>query len=82
MTEKVVFLDNSAILKRYVYKIGSEFIRAQYNEVYLGNVLLSFNVWNIGEVIGVFDRTHRQKGITVEKLDVTSFTLGMKSFIR
>ena len=64
MTEKVAYLDSSAIVKRYVYETGSEFIRAQYNDAYLGNVLLSFNVWNIGEVIGVFDRAHRQKRIT------------------
>ena len=69
MTEKVAYLDSSAIVKRYVYETGSEFIRTQYNEVYLGNVLLSFNVWNIGEVIGVFDRAHRQKRITREQLD-------------
>jgi predicted nucleic acid-binding protein len=69
MTEKVVYLDSSAIVKRYVYEIGSEFIRAQYNDVYFGNVLLSFNVWNIGEVIGVFDRAHRQKRITGKQLD-------------
>ena len=44
MTEKVAYLDSSAIVKRYVYETGSEFIHAQYNEAYLGNVLLSFNV--------------------------------------
>ena len=69
MTEKVAYLDSSAIVKRYVYETGSEFIRAQYNDVYLGNILISFNVWNIGEVIGVFDRAHRQKRITNEQLD-------------
>ena len=69
MTEKVAYLDSSVIVKRYVYETGSEFIRAQYNDVYLGNVLLSFNVWNIGEVIGVFDRAHRQKRITSKQLD-------------
>ena len=44
MTEKIAYLDSSAIVKRYVYETGSEFIRAQYNDAYLGNVLLSFNV--------------------------------------
>ncbi len=69
MTEKIVYLDSSAIIKRYVYETGSEVIREQYHEAYLGNVLLSFNVWNIGEVLGVFDRAHRQKRITEEQLD-------------
>ena len=46
-----------------------EFIRAQYNDAYLGNVLLSFNVWNIGEVMGVFDRAHRQERITSKQLN-------------
>jgi predicted nucleic acid-binding protein len=69
MTEKVAYLDSSAIVKRYVYEIDSEFIRAQYHEAYLGNFLLSFSVWNIGEVIGVFDRAYRQKRITKEQLN-------------
>ncbi len=64
MTEKVIYLDSSAIIKRYVYENGSEIIRAQYHEAYLGNVLLSFNIWNIGEVIGIFDKAHRQKSFT------------------
>ena len=41
MVEKIAYLDSSAIVKRYVYETGSEFIRAQYDDVYLGNVLLS-----------------------------------------
>ena len=69
MTEKVAYLDSSAIIKRYVLEAGSEFIREQYNEAYLGNVLLSFNIWNIGEVIGVFDMARRQKRITGKQLD-------------
>lgn len=64
MTEKIAYLDSSAIVKRYVHETGSEIIRAQYNSVYLGDLLLPFNVWNIGEVIGIFDRAHRQKRIT------------------
>ena len=69
MNEKIAYLDSSAIVKRYVYETGSEFIRAQYNDVYLGNVLLSFNVWNIGEVFGVFDRAHKEKRITSRQLN-------------
>lgn len=69
MTEKVAYLDSSAIVKRYVYENGSELIRAQYNDAYLGNVLLSFNVWNIGEVYGVFERARAQKRITTKQLN-------------
>ena len=69
MTEKIVYLDSSAILKRYVLETSSQLIRDQYNQAYLGNVLLSFNIWNIGEVIGVFYRAQRQKRITSEQLD-------------
>ena len=43
MTEKVAYLDSSAIVKRYVYETGSEFIRAQYNEAYFGNIMLSLS---------------------------------------
>ena len=87
MIEKVVYLDSSAIVKKYVYEIGSESIRAEYHEAYLGNVLLSFSVWNIGEVIGVFDRAYRQKRIEKEQLDevMTRFsneTAGLKKISR
>ncbi|MGP6207714.1 type II toxin-antitoxin system VapC family toxin [Cuniculiplasma sp. SKW3] len=69
MIEKVAYLDSSAIVKRYVYENGSEFIRTKYSEAYMGSVLFSFNVWNFGEVIGLFGRAHRQKRITSEQLD-------------
>lgn len=69
MTEKVAYLDSSAIVKRYVHETGSEFVCAQYNDAYLGNVLLSFDVWNIGEVFGAFDRAHRQRRITSKQLN-------------
>jgi predicted nucleic acid-binding protein len=68
MTEKTVYLDTSAIIKRYVYENGSEVIRAQYREAYNGNVMLLFSLWNIGELLGVFDKANRQKKLTEEQM--------------
>lgn len=69
MTEKAVYLDTSAIIKRYVYEKGSEIIRAQYNEAYNGKVLLLFSLWNIGEALGVFDKATRLKKLTEEQMN-------------
>ena len=68
MTEKIVYLDSSAIIKRYVNESGTEIIRALYHDAYLGNVLLAFSLWNIGEILGVVDKAHRQQRISKEQL--------------
>lgn len=68
MTEKIVYLDSSATIKRYVNEKGSERIRELYRAAYLGNVVLNFSLWNIGEILGVFDRAQRQQRISKEQL--------------
>ncbi len=56
MRGRVVYLDSSAIVKRYVREPGSETLRRLYLEASAGGLVLSFSVWNIGEVLGVLDR--------------------------
>lgn len=43
----MVYLDSSAIAKRYIKEAG--------------RIKLFFSVWNIGEVLGIFDRYKRRK---------------------
>ncbi|MBC8225045.1 type II toxin-antitoxin system VapC family toxin [Candidatus Bathyarchaeota archaeon] len=56
MTEKLVYLDSSAIVKRYLEEKGSRGVDYLYRQAELGNLVLGYSVWNVGEVIGVLDR--------------------------
>ncbi len=59
MRGRVVYLDSSAIVKRYVREPGSDVVRRLYLRAYSGDVVVSYNVWNVGEVLEVFDRARR-----------------------
>ncbi|HRU81359.1 MAG TPA: type II toxin-antitoxin system VapC family toxin [Candidatus Methanomethylicus sp.] len=51
-----VYLDSSAIVKRYVREPGSDAVRRLFLRAYSGECTLAYSVWNIGEVLGAFDR--------------------------
>ena|SRR5487761_262124 len=57
----LVYLDSSAIMKRYVEEKGSESLDMVYDNLEKRNdVRLNFSSWNVGEVIGAIDaRRHR-----------------------
>jgi len=59
MNNLVVYLDSTAIIKRYVKESGSDVVRKVYVKAYNGEHRISFNLWNIGEVLGVLDRARR-----------------------
>jgi predicted nucleic acid-binding protein len=50
-----VYLDSSAIVKRYVLEEGSDKVREVYLEALNGAATLHFSVWNVGEVLGALD---------------------------
>jgi len=56
MSGKIVYLDASVIVKRYVDEPGSDVVRSLYKRCYFGELRISFSIWNIGEVLGVVDR--------------------------
>ena len=66
MKEQIVYLDSSAIVKRYIKEPGSDKVREIYLKAYSGEVILSYSIWNIGEVLGVFDRARRLNRIDDE----------------
>jgi len=47
MRGQAVYLDSSAVLKRYVQEPGSDLVRELYR-VYPAKVKLFFSLWNIG----------------------------------
>lgn len=55
-----IYLDSSAIVKRYVLEPKSEEVSKAYHKALNGELTLSFSTWNIGEVLGVFDMYHRR----------------------
>jgi predicted nucleic acid-binding protein len=57
---RLVYLDSSAIVKRYVEEAGSEKVCELYDSTLAGELTLSFSVWNIGEVLGVLDKYRRR----------------------
>ncbi|MCS7112941.1 MAG: type II toxin-antitoxin system VapC family toxin [Nitrososphaerota archaeon] len=66
MSGEIVYLDTSAIVKRYVDEPGSDVVRGLYRRCYLGELRISFNLWNIGEVLGVIDRARILRRIREE----------------
>jgi len=62
LNTKIVYLDTSAIVKRYVLERGTEVVKALYSNAWNGEVRLSFSLWNIGEVLGALDK-YRQRGL-------------------
>ncbi len=54
-----LYLDSSAILKRYLRETGSASVGAVYRAAALGQLTLCFSEWNIGEVLGVMQRKTR-----------------------
>ncbi len=55
----IVYLDSSAIVKRYILESGSEVVSEIYRKALNGELTLSFSTWNIGEVFGVFNKYYR-----------------------
>ena len=58
-----VYLDTSAIVKRYVKENGSELMSDLYGAAEQEGLSLRFSVWNIGEVLGVLDAYQRRNWI-------------------
>ncbi len=67
MKETTIYLDSSAIIKRYVYEPGSDIVRGIYKKAYTGDLKIAYSVWNIGEVLGAFDRARRLGRITSDE---------------
>jgi predicted nucleic acid-binding protein len=57
----MVYLDSSAIVKRYVLEEGTDLVQKAYTKALQGETKLSFSVWNIGEALGVLNIYQRRK---------------------
>ncbi len=76
MREQIIYLDSSALVKRYIKEPGSDLIRRLYLKAYSGEATLSINIWNIGEVLGALDRARR-----VGRIDDKTYDLVRRRFL-
>jgi len=61
-----LYLDSSAIVKRYVLEEGTEKVKETYLDALNGAASLHFSVWNIGEVLGALHYYYRRKWLESE----------------
>jgi uncharacterized protein len=59
MDGKMVYLDSSAIAKRYLAEDGVEAVDGLYHRAEARAVRLAFSLWNIGEVLGAVVKAER-----------------------
>lgn len=57
----IVYLDSSAIVKRYILEDGTDLVQEAYTKALQGETKLYFSAWNIGEALGVLDTYQRRK---------------------
>jgi len=67
---RVAYLDTSAIVKRYIQEPGSDVVTTLYLRARLGDLKVAFSLWNVGEVLGVFDRYYRRGWLSREDYEL------------
>jgi len=56
MRGRRIYLDTSALVKRYVTEPGTETVDSIYEEAHKGYATIGFSLWNVGEASVVFDK--------------------------
>jgi predicted nucleic acid-binding protein len=46
---KTVYLDTSAIVKRYIQETGSDVVVQLYSKAWLGDLKIAYSAWNIAD---------------------------------
>lgn len=62
-----LYLDSSAIVRRYVAERGSDSTARIYEKSEMKEITICFSIWNIDETIGVIDYYHRRGWITEDQ---------------
>jgi len=70
-----VYLDSSAIVKRYVIEKDSPTVDYVFDKGWVGELSLATFIWNIGEVLGVLDERRRRKWLNEKE-----FARALKNF--
>lgn len=75
MNGKTVYLDSSALAKRYLAEEGTEAIDFVYRRAEAGGLQLAFSIWNLGEVLGAIARALRLEWISEDEAKKASWAL-------
>lgn len=67
MNVRTVYLDTSAIAKRYVVEEHTGRIDELYDRAHAGEVIIGFSTWNIGELAGILSKYERRGVLTNAK---------------
>jgi len=59
-----VYLDTSALVKRYVQEPGTATVDTIFDKASISALAIATSVWNVGEAFGVFDYRRRRKLLT------------------
>jgi len=62
-----IYLDTSAIVKRYVQEKGSDSANMIYAKCDAKELSIYFSFWNIGEALGAIDQYRQRRWITQQK---------------
>lgn len=76
MSVRLVYLDSSSIVKRYIGEKGSEAVDTVYSRAETGGLRFMFSIWNVGEVFEAFDR-YFSRGLLPEE----AFKTALRDFI-
>ncbi|MGC8912241.1 MAG: type II toxin-antitoxin system VapC family toxin [Nitrososphaeria archaeon] len=66
-----VYLESSAIVKRYVSEPGSSAVDHVFDRCLAGEIFIAISAWNIGEVLGVFSTRRRRGWLTEDEFKGT-----------
>lgn len=66
-----LYLDTSAILKRYIVEPGTESADVIFDKAEAGELKISVSLWNIGEALGVLDEKRRRGWLTEKEFEQT-----------
>ncbi len=74
MNGKSVYLDSSAVAKRYLAEDGTEAVDALYRRAEAREVRLAFSLWNVGEVVGAIAKAERLRWISRAEAEAAAWT--------
>ncbi len=66
-----LYLDTSPIVKRYVTEPGTQTVDIIFDKAEAGELIITFSLWNIGEVLGVLDERRRREWLTQREIEQT-----------
>lgn len=59
-----LYLDTSTIVKRYVAEPGTSVADLVFDQAERGELVITFSLWNVGEVLGVLDERRRRRWLS------------------